>query len=78
LLLTDIIMPHMLGKEVAAAVTALRPGIRVVYMSGYAGDVLTSNGALDSRTLLLEKPFSEEDLARMVRHALERPEPGSR
>jgi PAS domain S-box-containing protein len=70
LLLTDIIMPRMLGKDVAAVIAALRPGVRVVFMSGYARSSLTSE-SLQPGVMLLEKPFSETELIRLVRRALE-------
>ncbi len=70
-LLTDVIMPGMVGQEVAASVKAIRPGIGVVFMSGYASMELASNGLLDTRTLLLEKPFTEEELLAVVGTALE-------
>ena len=62
LLVTDVIMPHMLGKEVAERIRAIRPGIDVLYMSGYAQPVLTSQGRLDPNVTLVEKPFSEAEL----------------
>jgi two-component system, cell cycle sensor histidine kinase and response regulator CckA len=73
LLLTDMIMPHMLGTDVAAAITALRPGIHVLYMSGYARSSLTRSDALQPERILLEKPFSENELLRLVGRALEDP-----
>ena len=62
LIVTDVIMPHMLGKEVAERIRAIRPGIDVLYMSGYAQPVLTSQGRLDPNVTLVEKPFSEAEL----------------
>jgi nitrogen-specific signal transduction histidine kinase/CheY-like chemotaxis protein len=62
LLVTDVVMPHMLGKEVAEKVQAIKPDIEVLFMSGYARRVLTSQGMLDSNVALVEKPFSEVDL----------------
>jgi CheY-like chemotaxis protein len=62
LLVTDVVMPHMLGKEVADNMRALRPGIEVLYMSGYARPVLASQGRLDPGVALVEKPFSEAEL----------------
>jgi hypothetical protein len=73
LLLTDIIMPRMLGKDVAAAIATLRPGIRVVFMSGHARSSLTSE-TLQPGVMLLEKPFSENELIRLIRRALEETE----
>jgi PAS domain S-box-containing protein len=62
LLLTDVVMPKMLGKEVAARVQALRPDIEVLFMSGYAQPVLASQGRLEPGVVLLDKPFSAADL----------------
>ncbi|MEU7908967.1 PAS domain S-box protein [Actinoplanes sp. NPDC049118] len=62
LLLTDVIMPNMMGNEVAARVHALRPGIPVLYMSGYAQPVLTENGTLPPGVSIIEKPFTRSDL----------------
>jgi hypothetical protein len=64
-------MPHMLGKEVAEKVQSLRPGIQVLYMSGYARPVLSSHGTLDPGIRLIEKPFTEPDLVGPVRELLD-------
>jgi hypothetical protein len=64
LLVTDVVMPHMLGKEVADRIKAIKPEIEVLYMSGYARPVLASQGRLDPGMALVEKPFSETDLLR--------------
>ncbi len=70
LLLTDVIMPTMLGKEVAERVRAVLPDIRVLYMSGYAQPVLASRGTLDEGVSLIEKPFSRAGLLDKVREVL--------
>jgi PAS domain S-box-containing protein len=75
LLLTDVIMPHMLGKELAAKIRNLYPGTRVLYMSGYAQPVLASQGTLDPGVILVEKPFSEPGLLDRVRTVLDTPNP---
>jgi len=75
LLLTDVVMPQMLGNELATRLTALRPDLRVVYMSGYAQPVLASNGGLDPRITLIEKPFSAQTLLERVREGLDRHAP---
>ena len=62
LLLTDVVMPQMLGKEVAERVRGLRPDIEVLFMSGYAQPVLASQGRLEPGVVLLDKPFSEAEL----------------
>jgi PAS domain S-box-containing protein len=58
LLVTDVVMPNMLGKEVAEKIRLLRPDIEVLYMSGYAQPVLASQGRLDRDVNLIEKPFT--------------------
>ena len=62
LLVTDVVMPHMLGKEVAEQVLLIKPETEVLYMSGYARPVLASQGRLEPGVALVEKPFSEADL----------------
>ena len=62
LLVTDVVMPHMLGKEVAMEMQAIEPSIKVLFMSGHARPVLASQGRLDPKVALVEKPFSEAEL----------------
>jgi signal transduction histidine kinase/CheY-like chemotaxis protein len=71
LLVTDVVMPHMLGKEVAEKMRAVKPEIEVLYMSGYARPVLASQGRLDPNVALVEKPFSEADLLAMAGQVLD-------
>jgi PAS domain S-box-containing protein len=66
LLLTDVIMPQMLGKEAAERIRNARPNIRVLYMSGYAQPILASQGRLDPDVTLLDKPFTERELLAKV------------
>jgi PAS domain S-box-containing protein len=66
LLLTDVVMPGMLGKELAERFVAARPGVPVLYMSGYAQPVLTERGTLEEGMTLLEKPFTEAELRAAV------------
>jgi PAS domain S-box-containing protein len=68
LLLTDVIMPRMNGRALAQNLTALRPDMKVVYMSGYAG--FSQFQVLDADSVLLNKPFSREALLRKIREAL--------
>jgi PAS domain S-box-containing protein len=70
LLVSDVVMPHMLGKEVAEKVQAIKPDIEVLFMSGYARRVLTSQGMLDPNVALVEKPFSEIELMDMAAQVL--------
>ena len=58
LLVTDVVMPQMLGKEVAGRIREIRPDIEVLYMSGYAERVLAAQGRLESHATIIEKPFS--------------------
>jgi PAS domain S-box-containing protein len=70
LLVTDVVMPNMLGKEVAERMQLLRPDIEVLYMSGYAQPVLASRGRLDRDVNLIEKPFSAATLVEQAGHIL--------
>jgi PAS domain S-box-containing protein len=70
LLLTDVVMPQMLGKEVAERVRALRPDIEVLFMSGYAHAVLASQGRLEPGVVLLDKPFTEAELIKKAGQVL--------
>ncbi len=71
LLLTDVVMPGMSGLQAAKRLTALRPGLRVLYMSGYVGDTIGSQGMLGPGTPFLPKPFAPKDLAIKVRELLD-------
>jgi CheY-like chemotaxis protein len=71
LLLTDVVMPGMLGKELAHRLTAVRPATRLLYMSGYARPVLASQGTLDPGVALLEKPFGKSELLTAVRERID-------
>jgi len=71
LLLTDVVMPGMQGKELAEEARRHWPGLRVLYMSGYAQPFLASQGTLDTGVVLLEKPFTEESLLGRVREVLD-------
>jgi len=72
LLLTDVIMPDMNGKALFEAVSDLRPGIKVLYMSGYTADVIGAKGALDEGIDFIHKPFTVKDLAAKVSGVLAR------
>ncbi len=70
LLLTDVVMPGMNGRELAERLTRGRPGLRVLYTSGYGEDVIARHGVLEPGVLLLQKPYPLTKLAGLVRTAL--------
>lgn len=71
LLLTDVIMPGMSGKTLADQLVQLRPGIKVLFMSGYTDNAIMHHGVLDPGITLLQKPFGPTVLARKVRYVLD-------
>lgn len=78
LLLTDIVMPGMNGRELARRISARRPGIKVIFMSGYTDTVIKNNGTLPNGMEFLQKPFSADTLAAKVRKTLDNSRPPSR
>jgi PAS domain S-box-containing protein len=75
LLLTDVVMPEMLGNEVATRVGAVRPGVPALFISGYAQPILDTHGVPAPQFDILEKPFTEAALLGRVRQALGRGKP---
>lgn len=71
LLITDVVLPEMSGRELAEKITGIRPDIKVLFMSGYTADIIGRHGVLDEGVPFIEKPFSLDSLARKVREALE-------
>ena len=71
LVLTDMVMPHMSGRQLGERLRALRPDLKIIYMSGYTDDVLVRTGALGPGMSFLQKPLRPEVLAAKVREALD-------
>ncbi|MGP0017259.1 MAG: ATP-binding protein [Candidatus Sulfotelmatobacter sp.] len=71
LLLTDVIMPGMNGRELAQRISEIRPNVKILYMSGYTENVIGHNGMLDAGVRLLQKPFNLRDLKSRVREVLD-------
>jgi CheY-like chemotaxis protein len=70
LVLTDVVMPQMGGGELASRLAERRPGIRVLFMSGYADDVIVRHGVLEQGAELIQKPFTPDQLTERVREIL--------
>src|ERR1700687_703211 len=71
LLLTDVVMPGMNGRTLAKHLSAMQPGIKVLYTSGYTDSAIADHGRLEAGTYLLRKPFTEEELTQKVREVLD-------
>ncbi len=70
LLLTDVVMPGLNGRDLARTLADLRPGLRALFMSGYNADVIASNGILDAECPFIRKPFARDELAAKIREIL--------
>jgi signal transduction histidine kinase/CheY-like chemotaxis protein len=71
LLITDVVMPKMNGRDLARLIGDIKPGLKCLFISGYTANVIANHGVLDEGVHFLQKPFSMKDIATKVRHALE-------
>jgi PAS domain S-box-containing protein len=74
LVLTDVVMPGMSGRQLADRLQAQRPDLKVLFMSGYSGDAVAQHGVLEAGTHFIGKPFTAAELARKVRGVLDAPD----
>jgi CheY-like chemotaxis protein len=77
LIATDVVMPEMNGRQLVEKVIEARPGIRVLFMSGYTDDEVMRRGVIEGQTAFLQKPFTPDLLAQKVREVLDAAQPGS-
>jgi DNA-binding response OmpR family regulator len=78
LVLTDVVMPNVSGRELANRLEKMWPGIKVLFMSGYTDDIIVRHGVLEEGAEFIQKPFSPEELAGKVRAVLGPPGGGER
>jgi len=71
LLMTDVVMPEMNGRDLAGQITALYPDIKLLFMSGYTANVIAHHGVLDDGVAFIQKPFSMADMTAKVRDVLD-------
>jgi CheY-like chemotaxis protein len=74
LMLTDVVMPGMTGRDLAREVAKLRPELRTIYMTGYSRNAVTHHGRLDPNLDVLQKPVTQSDLAMRIRDVLDKHE----
>jgi signal transduction histidine kinase/CheY-like chemotaxis protein len=72
LLITDVVMPEMNGRVLADKLRTIQPGLKCLFMSGYTADIITDHGVLDEGVYFIQKPFSLNGLASIVRKVLEK------
>ncbi len=73
IVVTDVVMPLMSGRELAERLSVLRPGLKVLFMSGYTSGAIADHGVLEAGVFLLHKPFTSESLPRKLREVLDAP-----
>ncbi|HKL82081.1 MAG TPA: response regulator, partial [Desulfobacter sp.] len=71
LLMSDVIMPEMNGRELSEQMTSLCPDIKLLFMSGYTSNVIAHHGVLDHGVEFIQKPFSMKDMTIKVREVLD-------
>ena len=71
LLLSDVVMPGMSGKELADRLKDLKPDLKVLFISGYTDNAIVHQGILDKEVAFLHKPFAPQGLAKKVREVLD-------
>ena len=76
LLVTDVVMPEMNGRELSERLQVLCPGLKTLFMSGYTADIIARRGIRETGVHYIQKPFSGKDLAVCVRRAMDAVPPG--
>jgi two-component system cell cycle sensor histidine kinase/response regulator CckA len=71
LMVTDVVMPNMSGRELAKRLAPLHPEMKVLFLSGYTNDAIVHHGVLEAGTPFLQKPFLPDGLAQKVREVLD-------
>lgn len=70
LLITDVVMPEMNGRELSEQIIALYPNLKVLFMSGYTANIIAHRGVLEDNISFISKPFSKKDIAVKIREVL--------
>jgi DNA-binding NtrC family response regulator len=71
LLITDVVLPEMTGRDLVKNLSAIKPGLKCIYMSGYTANAIAHQGVLEEGINFLQKPFSREQLAIKIRDVLD-------